>query len=78
MYEVNWLFFMNSLWIPFDYKNQIFLEDAFILKGTFVDLEDSHFPETRKVRVFPKQDYLCYLGVRYRLSRIMLPKYIMR
>ncbi|KAI9470074.1 MAG: hypothetical protein EXX96DRAFT_461644, partial [Benjaminiella poitrasii] len=68
-----WLFFMNCRWVPFDYKNQNILEMAFISMGTFVDLEDSHFPKVRKVRVFPNLDYLSYLGIRYKLSRVMQP-----
>ncbi|KAF7730041.1 hypothetical protein EC973_002986 [Apophysomyces ossiformis] len=68
-----WLVFMNEKWVPFDVPNQSKLEQTLSLGGTFVDVTDSHFPDVKRVRVFPKNNYLSYLGVKYRLSRIMQP-----
>jgi hypothetical protein len=68
-----WLVFMNEKWVPFDPINQTKLEQTLTLGGTFVDITDSHFPHVNRVRVFPKNNYLSYLGVKYRLSRIMQP-----
>ncbi|KAG0184839.1 hypothetical protein DFQ28_010358, partial [Apophysomyces sp. BC1034] len=68
-----WLVFMNEKWVPFDVPNQAKLEQTLSLGGTFVDINDSHFPDVKRVRVFPKNNYLSYLGVKYRLSRIMQP-----
>ncbi|KAG2194744.1 hypothetical protein INT46_004136 [Mucor plumbeus] len=39
-----WLVFMNNKWIPFDTPNQYKLDYALGLQGTFVDIQDSHFP----------------------------------
>lgn len=68
-----WLFFKESRWIPLDLVNYEKLEDTIRIKGTFIDIEDSHFPEVRRVRVFPELDYLSYLGIRYRISKVLLP-----
>ncbi|KAI9303908.1 hypothetical protein BJ944DRAFT_152312, partial [Cunninghamella echinulata] len=68
-----WLVFMNTKWVPFDMNNQGKLEQTLHLGGTFVDIEDSNFPKVKRVRVFPKSNYLSYLGVKFRLSRIMQP-----
>ncbi|KAI7854296.1 hypothetical protein BDC45DRAFT_420875, partial [Circinella umbellata] len=68
-----WLVFLNEKWVPFDSPNQLKLEQTLTLGGTFVDVTDSHFPKVKRVRVFPKNNYLSYLGVKYRLSRIMQP-----
>ncbi|CAO3695853.1 unnamed protein product [Rhizopus stolonifer] len=68
-----WLVFKNEKWIPFNAINQSKLEQTLSLGGTFVDITDSNFPHVRRVRVFPKNNYLSYLGVKYRLSRIMQP-----
>ncbi|KAI8147609.1 hypothetical protein BJV82DRAFT_596202 [Fennellomyces sp. T-0311] len=68
-----WLVFLNEKWVPFDPPNQTKLEQTLTLGGTFVDVSDSHFPNVKRVRVFPKNNYLSYLGVKYRLSRIMQP-----
>lgn len=68
-----WLVFLEEKWVPFDAINQTKLEQTLTLGGTFVDVTDSHFPKVKRVRVFPKNNYLSYLGVKYRLSRIMQP-----
>ncbi|KAI8883272.1 hypothetical protein K501DRAFT_123586, partial [Backusella circina FSU 941] len=68
-----WLVFMGNKWIPFDSANQHKLEQTLGLGGTFVDIEDKLFPAVKRVRVFPKSNYLSYLGVKYRLSRVMQP-----
>ncbi|CDH55195.1 hypothetical protein RO3G_06996 [Lichtheimia corymbifera JMRC:FSU:9682] len=68
-----WLVFLEEKWVPFDAINQTKLEQTLTLGGTFVDVTDSHFPNVKRVRVFPKNNYLSYLGVKYRLSRIMQP-----
>ncbi|KAI9016428.1 hypothetical protein CLU79DRAFT_763839 [Phycomyces nitens] len=68
-----WLVFMHPAWVPFDYSNHYKLEQTLSLGGTFVDIQDSHFPCVKRVRVFPKSNYLSYLGVKYRLSRVMQP-----
>ncbi|ORZ05096.1 hypothetical protein BCR42DRAFT_428697 [Absidia repens] len=68
-----WLVFMYAKWVPFDGINQGKLEQSQQLGGTFVDIEDSNFPKVKRVRVFPKSNYLSYLGVKYRLSRVMQP-----
>ncbi|ORZ03031.1 hypothetical protein BCR43DRAFT_419110, partial [Syncephalastrum racemosum] len=68
-----WLVFMQSKWVPFDPDNQSRLEQTLNLGGTFVDIQDSHFQGVKRVRVFPKSNYLSYLGVKYRLSRVMQP-----
>lgn len=70
-----WLFFNESRWIPLDLVNYEKLENTIRTKGTFVDIQDSHFPEVRRVRVFPELDYLSYLGIRYRISKVLLPSY---
>lgn len=66
-----WLVFLLEKWIPFDAANQRKVEQTLNLGGTFVDIQDSHFPAVKRVRVFPKSNYLSYLGVKYRLSRII-------
>ncbi|KAI7887335.1 hypothetical protein K492DRAFT_170258 [Lichtheimia hyalospora FSU 10163] len=68
-----WLVFMQVKWVPFDATNQTKLEQTLNLGGTFVDIEDSHFPGVKRVRAFPKSNYISYLGVKYRLSRVMQP-----
>ncbi|KAI9261929.1 hypothetical protein EDC94DRAFT_519295 [Helicostylum pulchrum] len=68
-----WLFFKELRWIPLDLVNYEKLEDTIRIKGTFIDIEDSHFPEVRRVRVFPELDYLSYLGIRYKISKVLLP-----
>lgn len=68
-----WLVFINAKWVPFANSNQHKLEQTLGLGGTFVDIEDRLFPGVRRVRVFPKANYLSYLGVKYRLSRVMQP-----
>ncbi|KAF1806764.1 hypothetical protein FB192DRAFT_1352289 [Mucor lusitanicus] len=66
-----WLVFMNSKWVPFDTPNQYKLDHTLSLQGTFVDIQDSHFPSVKKVRVFPKSNHLSYLGLKYRISKVM-------
>ncbi|ORZ08591.1 hypothetical protein BCR42DRAFT_306198, partial [Absidia repens] len=68
-----WLVFLEERWTPFDTDNQKKLEQTLSLGGTFVDITDTNFPHVKRVRVFPKTNYLSYLGVKYRLSRIMQP-----
>ncbi|KAI9265607.1 hypothetical protein BY458DRAFT_438059 [Sporodiniella umbellata] len=68
-----WLVFKEEKWTPFNQLNQDKLEQTLSLGGTFVDISDSNFPHVKRVRVFPKNNYLSYLGVKYRLSRIMQP-----
>jgi hypothetical protein len=68
-----WLVFINAKWVPFASSNQHKLEQTLGLGGTFVDIEDRLFPGVKRVRVFPKANYLSYLGVKYRLSRVMQP-----
>ncbi|KAI8637487.1 hypothetical protein BD408DRAFT_424435 [Parasitella parasitica] len=68
-----WLVFINTKWVPFASVNQHKLEQTLGLGGTFVDIEDRLFPGVKRVRVFPKANYLSYLGVKYRLSRVMQP-----
>ncbi|KAI7850022.1 hypothetical protein BDC45DRAFT_519212 [Circinella umbellata] len=68
-----WLVFMEVKWVPFDANNQYKLEQTLNLGGTFVDIQDSHFPGVKRVRAFPKSNYISYLGVKYRLSRVMQP-----
>lgn len=68
-----WLFFNESRWIPLDLVNHEKLENAIQTKGTFIDIQDSHFPEVKRVRVFPELDYLSYLGIRYKISKVLLP-----
>ncbi|KAI8060597.1 hypothetical protein BC940DRAFT_311711 [Gongronella butleri] len=68
-----WLVFKDECWQPFDFVNQSKLEHTLSVDGTFVDITDSHFPRVKRVRVFPRSNYLSYLGVKYRLSRIMQP-----
>ncbi|CEP19396.1 hypothetical protein [Parasitella parasitica] len=68
-----WLVFINAKWVPFASVNQHKLEQTLGLGGTFVDIEDKLFPGVKRVRVFPKANYLSYLGVKYRLSRVMQP-----
>lgn len=66
-----WLVFMNNKWVPFDTPNQYKLDHTLGLQGTFVDIQDSHFPSVKKVRVFPKSNHLSYLGLKYRISKVM-------
>jgi hypothetical protein len=66
-----WLVFMNSKWVPFDQINQYRLDQTLGLESTFMDIQDSHFPDVRRVRVFPKVNYLSYLGLKYRISKVM-------
>jgi hypothetical protein len=68
-----WLVFLQEKWVPFDFQNQGRLEQTLSLGGTFVDIEDSHFPSVKRVRVFPRANYLSYLGIKYRLSRVLQP-----
>ncbi|KAI7896746.1 uncharacterized protein EV154DRAFT_403743, partial [Mucor mucedo] len=72
-WNFTWLVFMNEKWVPFDIVNQTKLEQTLTVGGTFVDITDCHFPDVKRVRVFPRNNYLSYLGVKYRLSRIMQP-----
>ncbi|KAI8062786.1 uncharacterized protein B0P05DRAFT_452544, partial [Gilbertella persicaria] len=72
-HNFTWLVFINAKWIPFASANQHKLEQTLGLGGTFVDIEDCLFPGVKRVRVFPKANYLSYLGVKYRLSRVMQP-----
>jgi hypothetical protein len=69
-----WLFFRNSRWTPFDAHNQAKLFETLLMNGTFVDIEDSHFPGVDRLRVFPASNYVSYLGTRYKLSHILLPR----
>lgn len=66
-----WLVFMNNKWVPFDTPNQYKLDHTLDLQSTFVDIQDSHFPDVNKVRVFPKSSHLSYLGLKYRISKVM-------
>ncbi|KAI8338939.1 hypothetical protein BC941DRAFT_350299 [Chlamydoabsidia padenii] len=68
-----WLVFKEERWQPFDLANQNKLEQTLSMDGTFVDITDSLFPDVRKVRVFPRNSYLSYLGLKYRLSRVLQP-----
>ncbi|KAI9321858.1 hypothetical protein BX666DRAFT_1838087, partial [Dichotomocladium elegans] len=72
-FQAQWLYFKNSRWIPLDRQNHHKLERTLELGGIFTDIQDSHFPAVQKIRVFPRADYLSYLGIRYRISRILLP-----
>ncbi|KAK4517062.1 uncharacterized protein ATC70_000390 [Mucor velutinosus] len=71
--NAQWLFFKDNRWVPLDMINHQKLEDTILSKGVFVDIRDSHFPQVSKVRVFPELDYLSYLGVRYKISKVLLP-----
>ncbi|CAO3636084.1 unnamed protein product [Mucor fragilis] len=71
--NAQWLFFKDNRWVPLDIINHQKLEDTILSKGVFVDIRDSHFPQVSKVRVFPELDYLSYLGVRYKISKVLLP-----
>ncbi|KAL9537767.1 hypothetical protein MBANPS3_011479 [Mucor bainieri] len=66
-----WLVFMNNKWVPFDTSTKYKLDQILGLEGTFVDVQDSHFPSVKKVRVFPKSNHLSYLGLKYRISKVM-------
>lgn len=68
-----WLVFIKAKWAPFASLNQHKLEQTLGLGGTFVDIQDNLFPDVKRVRVFPKANYLSYLGLKYRLSRVMHP-----
>lgn len=72
-WNFTWLVFKNEKWVPFDIVNQTRLEQTLTVGGTFVDIQDSNFRKVKRVRVFPRNNYLSYLGVKYRLSRIMQP-----
>ncbi|KAI9491096.1 hypothetical protein BDB00DRAFT_834492 [Zychaea mexicana] len=72
-FQAQWLFFSNSRWIPLDTQSHSKLERTLQLGGVFVDIQDSHFPDVQRIRVFPGADYLSYLGIRYRISRVLLP-----
>ncbi|KAI7847193.1 hypothetical protein BDC45DRAFT_526890 [Circinella umbellata] len=72
-FQAQWLFFSNSRWIPLDIQSHSKLERTLQLGGVFVDIQDSHFPDVPRIRVFPGADYLSYLGIRYRISRVLLP-----
>lgn len=72
-WNFTWLVFKNEKWVPFEIMNQTKLEQTLTVGGTFVDITDRHFPDVKRVRVFPRNNYLSYLGVKYRLSRIMQP-----
>ncbi|KAL9538385.1 hypothetical protein MBANPS3_010968 [Mucor bainieri] len=67
--NAQWLFFKDNRWVPLDIMNHQKLEDTILSK----DIRDSHFPHVSKVRVFPELDYLSYLGVRYKISKVLLP-----
>lgn len=71
--NAQWLFFKDNRWVPLDLINHQKLEDTILSNGVFVDIRDSHFPQVSKVRVFPELDYLSYLGVRYKISKVLLP-----
>ncbi|KAI8339119.1 hypothetical protein BC941DRAFT_422133 [Chlamydoabsidia padenii] len=68
-----WLVFKDEQWKPFDRENQIKLEQTLSVDGTFVDICDSLFTGVKRVRVFPRNNYLSYLGLKYRLSRVLQP-----
>lgn len=70
-----WLFFRDSRWTPFDAHNQFKLFETLQMNGKFVDLKDSHFPGVERLRVFPASNYVSYLGTRYNLSHILLPRF---
>ncbi|GAN04617.1 hypothetical protein MAM1_0069d04078 [Mucor ambiguus] len=44
-WNFTWLVFMNEKWVPFDILNQTKLEQTLTVGGTFVDINDSHFPD---------------------------------
>ncbi|KAI8985433.1 hypothetical protein BDB01DRAFT_699750, partial [Pilobolus umbonatus] len=68
-----WLVYVERTWRPFAISNQHKLEQRLGENGTFVDIEDNLFPGVKRVRVFPKANYLSYLGVKYRLCTVMHP-----
>lgn len=72
-FQAQWMFFSNSQWIPLDTSSHLKLERTLQLNGVFVDIQDSHFPGVERIRVFPGADYLSYLGIRYRICRVLLP-----
>ncbi|KAI8989991.1 hypothetical protein BDB01DRAFT_779627 [Pilobolus umbonatus] len=72
-WNFTWLVFLQLNWVPFDLVNQPKLEQTLTVGGIFVDITDSHFTEVKRVRVFPRNNYLSYMGVKYQLSRIMQP-----
>lgn len=72
-FQAQWMFFSNSQWIPLDTQSHLKLERTLQLDGVFVDIQDSHFPGVERIRVFPGADYLSYLGIRYRICRVLLP-----
>jgi hypothetical protein len=68
-----WLVFKEERWQPFDPANQEKVEQTLSMEGTFVDIADPLFPGVKKVRVFPGSNYLSYLGLKYRISRVLQP-----
>ncbi|KAI9305060.1 hypothetical protein BJ944DRAFT_265852 [Cunninghamella echinulata] len=74
-FQVQWLYFNQSRWIPLNCKNYAKLESAIEMGGCFVDIKDSNFPSVDRVRVFPKLDYISYLGMKFRICRLLLPGY---
>ncbi|ORZ21184.1 hypothetical protein BCR42DRAFT_407011 [Absidia repens] len=73
VYNYTWLVFKEERWQPFDPCNQFILEETLSVDGTFVDICDSLFPGVKRVRVFPRKNYLSYLGLKYRMSRVLQP-----
>ncbi|SAM03844.1 hypothetical protein [Absidia glauca] len=72
-FHAQWLYFSNSRWIPLNSQNYAKLESILQTGGVFMDVADTNFPLVKSVRVFPKSDYLSYLGVRFRICRLLLP-----
>ena len=68
-----WLVFKDETWVPLDYENMVKLEHTLQLGGTFVDIRDSQFPGVNRVRIFPKNNYLSYLGLKYRICKVLQP-----
>ncbi|KAI7870243.1 hypothetical protein BDF14DRAFT_1721335, partial [Spinellus fusiger] len=42
-----------------------------IIGSIFINICDSSFPSLKRVRVFSRLNYLSYLGIKHRLSRII-------
>ncbi|KAI8341805.1 hypothetical protein BC941DRAFT_414510 [Chlamydoabsidia padenii] len=72
-FHAQWLYFSQSRWIPLNSQNYAKLESTLQTGGVFMDISDTNFPLVKNVRVFPRSDYLSYMGVRYRICRILLP-----
>ncbi|ORX57402.1 hypothetical protein DM01DRAFT_248202, partial [Hesseltinella vesiculosa] len=72
-HQSTWLVFQNANWVPLDRENQLKLEQTLHLGGTFVDIQDSHFPGVDRVRIFPRANYLSHLGLKFRLSQVLQP-----